>query len=385
VSTKLLPVAAAEVGLALSLAALVGCGEAEPESVGTTHQSVVYGQPSGPEDDSVVMIISYTPGGTSDREYCTATLLAPNLIATAKHCVSYYTLGNLACNSDGTLAGGSVGGHIGQLVAPGDVVVKTGQSPNYAVRDAGVAAVGRKIFATGAETICVNDIALVVLDRELTDVPIRPVRLLTGVGPGEHLRVAGYGFTEDAGFGSRFTLSDRVVSAVGTSEFRPQGDSIPPNMFATDRPALCAGDSGGPALSEPTDDEGALVGIFTLDVGGCAKATRNLFVDVASFRDELVLPAFAEAGHDPWCEGTAGPAPCSPPVDAGSDTGGSGGELDAGSGGEATGGAPGRIDLRKKGGCTCDVVGASMPGSASWALLPLLGALACRRRKHNRG
>jgi MYXO-CTERM domain-containing protein len=268
--------------------------------------------------------------------------------------------------------------------------------------------VGSQIFVTDADTPCMDDLAIVLLDRELTGLPIRSVRLMTGVSPGEQVRVIGYGVNEDGGIGTRRTRSDLTIWQVGTSEFRPAGDPIPPNTFAVGDPAMCAGDGGAPALSEPVDGEPAIVGVFAWSEGSCATATRNAFVQLASYRDTLVCPAFAAAGAEPWLEGAAGPGPC-PPPDAGVDAsvddaatgnGGSGGASgDGGSGGasgdggtsgsDSNGGAggeqtnPAAQSHKKHQGCGCKVPKDHGPGPTPWGLLLLLGAFVGRRRRRS--
>jgi MYXO-CTERM domain-containing protein len=145
----------------------------------------------------------------------------------------------------------------------------------------------------------------------------------------------------------------------------------------TEGPTMCTGDGGAPVLSEPTDAEGAVVGVFSRATGNCAvNPVRDYFTEVAPFAAELLLPAFAAAGHDPWCEGNPGPGPCA---------GDGGAEADAeAEGGEASGGVPPPDASAVRGHwttrvCTCTTVGAQPDNIVPWALLVLLG-VAVRRR-----
>jgi MYXO-CTERM domain-containing protein len=276
-----------------------------------------------------------------------------------------------------------------------------------------------QLLATETTTICRNDLALILLDRELTDLPISPIRLKKGTSRGEELRVVGYGADETGNTRIRHTRSGLVVSMVGQSPFQTEPDMIPPRTFSTDGPALCIGDSGGPAFA----NQNVLAGVWSQVVGDCmTTGARNYFTDVGPFANDLILPAFKTAGAEPWYEGTSGPGAVSTggmgsagetstggsggdgPTETGgtSGSGGSAGESGggsettggrAGSGGrEATGGSDAETGgtstggntggLRKKGGCTCGVVGAPS-GQAEWALAPL-AALALLRRRRGR-
>jgi hypothetical protein len=194
------------------------------------------------------------------------------------------------------------------------------------------------------------------------------------------------------------------------------GDNIPPRTFVTDGPALCIGDSGGPAFSMAST---AIIGVWSQVVGECNDPTaRNYFTEIAPFEDELITPAFAEAGTVPWLEGTTGPggepiggtpgtggdggAPTAeggaPSAEGGASTTGgtgeSGGALASGgtssggrsaSGGLAAGGSAGANGgLRKKGGCQCTLPGSSAPGENAWLGAPLFALGLLLRRARNR-
>jgi hypothetical protein len=196
-----------------------------------------------------------------------------------------------------------------------------------------------EIFAAETQTICLNDFALVLLDRNLDqppyNLPISPIRLYSGVEVGEQIRMVGYGSPtsgKDATVDTRNTRGGLIVSRVGKSdEYRPVGDNIPPRTFATDGPGGCYSDSGGPAYS----DNDAVIGVFSQFVGDCySQATVNYFTEVAPFRDAVVLRAFKASGYEPWLENNSEPGLYG--------TGGNvstGGTASSG-GAPATGGAP---------------------------------------------
>jgi hypothetical protein len=396
---------------------LLACGAAACSSPATEitaseEQPVLGGTDSGPDEDMVVEVISKSD---TVSHTCTGTLLAPNVVITARHCVANFSDATFSCTSDGELVAGSKGGMMGPLLDPGRISIRVGTH----VRGTTAVAVGRKIFATQATSICRNDIAIVVLATELTDLPIAPVRTGRGNFIGEQLRVVGYGVDDASTIDNRHTRSGLKIAQIGSSQFNANPDPVPSRTFVTEGPSLCIGDSGGPAFA----DSGAVTGVWSQVVGDCkAPTARNYFTEVAPFEDELIVPAFAEAGALVWREGTTGPgegtggmSSAGAPGEGGSgDVGGEvgsggtgGGEVgsggtsggDVGSGGltasggrsasggiAATGGdeaMAGAGGLRKKGGCTCNVPG-SATQSANWFAAPLLGLGVLLRRRAKR-
>lgn len=384
-----------------------GCSDVSvpaTESVGNDQSPVVYGELSGRDDDAVVQVVSAATGVTYR---CTGTLIAHNLVITARHCVSDFDELPFTCTSDGELTATSKGGRIRALYQPSQVSVRIGDGPKPAF-----GAQAAELFATETTTICRNDIALIRLDRELTDLPISPIRLKKGTTRGEEIRVVGYGADETNFVGNRHTRSGLTVSQVGPSPYQSAPDVIPPRTFSTEGPALCIGDSGGPAFA----NQNVLTGVWSQVVGDCTDAgARNYFTDVAPFATDLILPAFKAAGADPWYEGTTGPGidPTSGGSGGETSTGGDTGETGGTAGTVGTGGTAGEVGvggepattggtmssggteatggiatsggssggLRKKGGCTCSVVGAPS-GQVEWALAPLAAlALLGRRRR----
>lgn len=409
------PRAARVIGALLGAFAASACSAPSSETVSTESEPVLYGTVSTSDEDMVVEVISKSDTVTHT---CTGTLLASNVVITARHCVANYLDAPFTCTSDGELTPASQGGKMGPLLDPSHITVRKGIKPNAS----SMVATAAKVFATQATTICRNDIAVLVLDTMLTDLPISPVRLGAGNTVNEKLRVVGYGVDENSMFGTRHTRSGLAISQIGSSQFRPMGDNIPPRTFVTEGPALCIGDSGGPAFSLAS---GAIIGVWSQVVGDCdASTSRNYFTEIAPFEDELITPAFAQAGALPWREGTTGPGggPIggggvggeggSPSTEGGAPTveGGTtstGGVLETGgtpttggastggstaSGGLNTGGGPGSGGsagatggLRKKGGCTCTLPGSSAPGDNAWLGAPLFALGLLLRRARQRG
>src|SRR4051812_34544962 len=86
--------------------ATLGCSSEPVIELGQAHQAVVAGEYTGAEEQMVVRVYGAPPAGSPEiTRTCTGTLLAPNLVVTALHCLSTLTAdGNFTCTSDGELA-----------------------------------------------------------------------------------------------------------------------------------------------------------------------------------------------------------------------------------------------------------------------------------------
>jgi hypothetical protein len=267
------------------------CGQAADDpSLGSLQQAVVYGKVSTESDDAAVYIL--TDPAEGDPVNCTGTVVAPNLVATALHCVTHTTLGIFTCEPDGSLtAANGSDGTIGSLLAPEEVGIYVGPS----IIGAQPAAHGARLLGTGSTQICRGDLAFIVLDQPL-DVPISAIRISYGVEPGDFVRVLGYGATETYGDSGRHVRSGRRVIDVGPlSEDQPSITAAPRTFVVNEGP--CHGDSGGPAFSEET---GALVGVYSLAAGDSCTGVgvRNVYTHLSTY-SSFVLDAFAAADAEP--------------------------------------------------------------------------------------
>ncbi len=307
------------------------------------------------------------------RGDCTGTLVAPNLVATARHCVSAANLA-MVCNERGET---SSGGQAGADYEPGKIAVYVGASLQRAGALA-PSAVGRRIVHDGWPTLCDHDLAFVVLAEPLAPTPV-PVRLVTPPRVGEAFRAVGWGLSSDKSPPTeRRSRAGVEIRAVGASRTYASG---PHELSASE--AICDGDSGGPALAEA---DGALLGVVTR--GGSPRAAKleppeackgddlaNVYVSLAAHA-KLTQAAFQAAGQ---------PVPSGPREDPCASVRCAAGSVCVGSSG-VTRCEPGSSPP-PAGGCAVGVARGAHPASAPLTLASVFAVvvLASRRRRARSG
>lgn len=268
--------------------------------VGQVRSPILAGTASDVSQDSVVMLVFSDPAANL-RGICTAALVAPRLVLTARHCVSQ-TDADVACSVDGQAASG---GAVRANHDPRKLYVFTGSTrPDLDPATWRPAGRGVEIVDDGSTNLCNHDLALVVLEQPVTGVPLAPLRLDGDVRKDEMLTTVGWGVTSSADEpGTRQQRSGVRVTRVGPDDEAPV---LTPNELAFDE-SICLGDSGGPVLSASTK---AVVAVVSRGGNGrassgslaatCTEAT-NLGTKLSPFK-ALVLRAFERAGAQPLLE-----------------------------------------------------------------------------------
>jgi hypothetical protein len=304
----------ATVGLAIGACAAPIEGHEEQDHVGRAIQPIVHGIASGTDQDAVVALARFENGARVGL--CTATLVAPNLALTARHCVSASDA-SAACGADGAPVVGAM--LHGDRPASSLAVYATtnGAAPNTTV-EAGASAHGKALVVDEATTICNHDLAFVILDKALGS-PIAPVRIgapaMTDV-----LTAVGFGITE---VGSLPTLRMQRggIALVGAGPMAFPDDArygIGNAEFLVGESA-CSGDSGSPALAA----SGAVIGVASRAGNGlprdpnnaastCLGTTAHAVYAQLGANPALALRAFKEAGATPWLEGEPDPRAVKP-------------------------------------------------------------------------
>jgi hypothetical protein len=296
----------------MAVIACAGCSgsaasEAPDENAGVTSSPIVGGTASTASQDEVVLIIRHSASSEIDPS-CSGTLLAPNLVLTARHCVAAADATS-QCDSSGRSV---TGGHVYDDYDPNDLYVFAGPERPVGTSLASVTQRGSAIIDDGSSVLCNHDLALLLLATPVPGAKIAPVRLDAPTAAEEHVTLVGWGVTDETEKipTRRQQRTNDDVLAVG-----PSHGLGPAELIVGEGP--CGGDSGGPALAE----SGAVIGTLsrggngTDDAGvkGCVGAT-SIYTQASAFRD-LILSAYDRAGATPWLEGQPSPEGAPPAAD----------------------------------------------------------------------
>lgn len=241
-------------GLSLVAWAVSGCGGGRSStddaqaSDGTSEDEIVGGRAT---TERAVVGLDLDGEGA-----CSGTLIAPRVVMTARHCVSY-TPEAVDCSMKRQITGDR---------DPTTIGVSTGSSlPGTAV------ARGASLVVPAGTSLCEHDVAFIVLDRDVTG--ITPLSIATEAPTtGEKIRFVGYGRRgDDADYGQK---RSRTVPIREVADAEIAVGEV-----------TCSGDSGGPALSSTK----RIVGVVSRGGPSCQGsdvtniATRaDVFADLAA-------------------------------------------------------------------------------------------------------
>jgi MYXO-CTERM domain-containing protein len=284
----------------------------------------------------------------NDMALCTGSLIAPNLVLTARHCVAPLSSGDapVNCGTDTFL----------DNYAPSGFLVTWDENIRNGVSE--TALIGAvEVRTSDDDTFCGNDIALLILESNVPASSSPTIEPRVGTMPmtGESFTAIGYGLnspTDAQGTSAgirRTSMSNLEVGCVGMEEC-DAGDRIRDNEWAAKAP-ICSGDSGGPAL----DAQGRVIGVASRSDDPCAV---GLYSAVGGWKD-LIVKAGQDAadlgGYDPpaWAGPTMADGGAS---NGGASMGGSAGSAGKG-GGSGTGGASGAGGTTAMGGSSSSGTG----------------------------
>jgi MYXO-CTERM domain-containing protein len=298
---------------ALASLVLAACGSdgapgAKPSTnLGKTASPVIHGElDSGTAHDDVVYIafaISATEGGA-----CTGTLISPNVVITARHCVSQIDESVYPPRAGADFDIKNMGVYLHTDPKGG-----LGGSPN-----AGVV----KIVHDSATSLGDHDFAMIVLDKNI-GATYSQIRLASGPHASESVFVVGYGITE-TDTPSSLTAPHQRYWRDGLSilEVGPTTDGFAGPSEIILGESICQGDSGGPVKDHAS---GALLAVTSRGGNGSppsssypaqpcvGSGTYNLFTRVDKFAS-LIKSTLASLGEIPWEEGAPKPPdPTTPP------------------------------------------------------------------------
>jgi S1-C subfamily serine protease len=235
----------------------------------------------------VVAIATTMADSPSHITLCSGALVAPNLVLTARHCVSRAVTATPSCDARGRSHNGD---HLAEDVDPSSIAIYTGTHVRPDV-DTPVARAVRTLHPTG-QVLCDSDLAFLVLDRSLTNVTILSMRLHAPVETGDIVVPVGFGGGPLNIVGHKVARSKSVVLATGPSANAATGAVLGPREFEVDR-ATCRGDSGGPAIDVMT---GEIVGVVSRG-GSCSAHGNHVYTRVDAY-SRLANAAFAAAARE---------------------------------------------------------------------------------------
>lgn len=267
-------VSALALGLAL---AATGCGEPDGVQIARRLDPIKGGR-LAPEY-TAVFGIALTAG---EGGLCSGSLIAPNLILTAQHCVAALDSPYVNCGRT----------PFGAVYSPRDFFV----SPDASLDQNGTWYSVREVHVPieRADT-CGHDMAVLILDRNVAAAVATPLipRLDDYPRDGERFSAVGYGHIgDDSGAGVRRVIDNREILCAGPT-CRGQDEVTTAELVAND--GTCQGDSGGP----PIDAQGRVMGALSRGGDGCVYPVYSSTAAWADWLREMGARASELGGYSP--------------------------------------------------------------------------------------
>jgi MYXO-CTERM domain-containing protein len=285
--------------LLASLAALSGCAVATPgddavDTVGSAAQPIMGGTADS-GDLAVVDIVWIMSGGEFSE--CSGSLIAPNMVLTAHHCVS--TINNMTNGIDCSVTSFAAPDVANNFLVSTKEFISMNQADYHTVKEVVVPPDSTNT------TFCGVDQAILILGDNIAPseaVPLVP-RVDSDVAAKDGYTAIGFGGTieDGTGAGTRRRLDGLTVDCVGKACAAVYGNQISTTHEFVGDYGTCEGDSGGPAL----DLDNRVVGVTSRGQTGC---TAPVYGDVFSWASWITATAVhaATVGNymaPPWVTG----------------------------------------------------------------------------------
>jgi MYXO-CTERM domain-containing protein len=270
--------------------------ESESEVVGKARSPILggYDDPGtgsdgvAHDDENVVGIFEDLGGG--NFAICSGSLLAPNMVLTAHHCVAdIMPMGGVSCASSS----------FGPTFSPSVFHVTTLTPMPFNPFSSSYASVSEVQLASTETAICGNDVAILILSSSLATTPLVP-RVDVPNMPNDIFNAVGYGGTTDTGndAGTRRRRDGLVITCLESA--CPAQDQVSVREWQGNE-GTCEGDSGGPAL----DTVGRAIGVTSRGLPGCLQPTYGYIYGYADWLKSMAQHAAMVGGYTPpaWSTG----------------------------------------------------------------------------------
>lgn len=262
--------------------AAMGCVPEEDSAPFHVAQQAIMGGDVDQNSTHVVGLVIDTGQGTA---VCSGTLIAPNLVLTAQHCVAQLESPYVVCGQS----------NFGPTFGAGQIFVSTQTQLTNNGSDYYAAA--QIHIPPGGTDVCGYDIALVELAENVDSGDAMPAvpRVDEGASPGEGYTAIGYGHVGDGtGSGTRRRLEGRDVVCNGTG----CGSGAVASTEFVGADGTCQGDSGGGAY----DAEGRVLGALSRGSDGCRDSLYSAVAPWSNWMRQIGQMAAGRGGYvaHPW-------------------------------------------------------------------------------------